>query len=260
MANFISDFFENRGWLGLVQQNATTGALQSGGSDINVTVPVYTWGVDCPLPSALAAGSVIGVSAASFGGTYKTTYPIYLISDGTSYKPAFEQLLFHAPGSAAAPISTGSISVNVVSGTTSTFSLGAVSPSIPADFLLSVNFVTAYMHIIRGATSTGATPAYSVKLSTVDAISGGTGPAIINTTETTATAGRKALTLGTAMISTDGYLIKSTLNMPGAVGASTATVDATLARSSLNYLVAGVASGGTAGDFFDVEAYSLWIK
>lgn len=31
MANFISDFFENRGWLGLVQQNPTTGALEVGG-------------------------------------------------------------------------------------------------------------------------------------------------------------------------------------------------------------------------------------
>jgi hypothetical protein len=244
--------------LDVVQHNSTTGGLEVNGSAI--VAPVFDWGVTFPLPSALVAGSVVGVSPASFGGTYKTTVPIYLISDGTSYKPAFKQLLFHAPGSAAAPISTGSISVNVVSGTTSTFSLGAVSPSIPADFLLSVNFVTAYMHIIRGATSTGATPAYAVKLSTTDAISGGTAPTIINATETTATAGRKALMLGTAMISADGYLVKSTINMPAGIGASTATADATLSTSTLNYLVAGVASGGTAGDFFDVEAYSLWIE
>ena len=258
MANFISDFFENRGWLGLVQRNSATGALEVAGAA--VTVPEYTWGVDTPLPSALLPGSVIGVSAASFGGTYKTTLPIYLISDGTSYKPAFEQLLFHAPGSAAAPISTGSISVNVVSGTTSTFDLGATPPSIPADFLLSVNFVTAYFHIIRGATSTGATPVYSVKLSTTNAITGGTAGAITNATETTATAGRKALMLSTAAISADGYLVKSTINMPAGVGPSTSTADAALSTSVLNYLVAGVTSGGTAGDFFDVQAYSLWIK
>ena len=260
MANFISDFFENRGWLGLVQQNATTGALQSGGSNINVTAPVYTWGVDCPLPSALVAGSVIGVSAASFGGTYKTTVPIYLISDGTSYKPAFEQLLFHAPGSAAAPISTGSISVNVVSGTTSTFSLGAVSPSIPADFLLSVNFVTAYFHFVRGATATDADNVYSVKLSTTDAISGGTAPTIINVSESSAGAGRKAVLFGTALIASDGSLVKSTNTMPAGVGATGSTGESTLATGSVNYLVAGISSAGTAGDFFDVAAYSLWIK
>lgn len=34
MANFISDFFENRGWLGLVQQNPTTGALEVNGAPV----------------------------------------------------------------------------------------------------------------------------------------------------------------------------------------------------------------------------------
>ena len=242
----------------VVTQNPTTGGLEVGGTAI--VAPVFDWGVTFPAASSLAAGSVVGVSPASFGGTYKTIVPIYLISDGTSYKPAFKQLLFHAPGSAAAPISTGSISVNVVSGTTSTFSLGAVSPSIPADFLLSVNFVTAYMHIIRGATSTGATPAYAVRISSTDAIVGGTVSTIVNVTETSATVGRKALMFGSALVTPDGYLVKSSLALPAAVGASTSVSDGAITTSVLNYLVAGIQSGGTEGDFFDVEAYSLWVE
>ena len=245
--------------LNVVQHDPVTGGLISGG--IPVTVPVFNWGVGFPLPSSLVPGSIVGVSPASFGGTYKTTVPIYFISDGTSYKPAFKQLLFHAPGSAAAKISTGSSSVNVVSaGLTSTFSLGAVSPSIPADFLNVVTYVTAYCHIIRGATAIGAAPAYAVRLSTTNAIVGGTVASIVNATENTAGAGRKALMFGSASVTPDGYLVKSVLGLPAAVGASTSVSDGAITTSALNYLVAGVQSGGTAGDFFDVEAYSLWIE
>lgn len=228
--------------------------------DAPILVSVYDWGVNCPLPSSLASGSIIGISPESFGGTWKTTYPIYLISDGTSFKPAFKQLLFHAPGSAVSPISVGSAIQNVVSGTTSTFTLGAVPPSIPADFLSVVNFISAYMHITRGATSTGATPAYAVRLSTTNTIGGGTVGSITNITEVTATAGRKALLDGKALITPDAYLTKSIAALPAAVGTSAIVTDAAITTTSLNYLVAGVASGGTAGDFFDVQAYSVWIE
>lgn len=34
MPNFISDFFETRGWLGIVQRNPTTGSLSAGGETI----------------------------------------------------------------------------------------------------------------------------------------------------------------------------------------------------------------------------------
>jgi len=244
----------------VVTQDPITGALQVGGVNINALTPVYTWGVDTPLPSSLAAGSVIGIDPASFGGTYKTTVPIYLISDGTKYKPLFKQLLFDAPGSAASPISVGSVSKNVVSGTSSTFDLGAVAPSIPADFLSVVNFASIYCHIVRGATSTGATPAYSARFSTSNSITAGTIATISNVTETTATAGRKALLDGKARLTSDAYITKSSLNMPAAVGASTSVADTAFAPSSLNYLVVGVQSGGTAGDFFDVQSYSLWIE
>lgn len=249
-----------RAALGIVQQNTITGALQVGGVNINALTPVYTWGVNTPLPSALAAGSIIGISPDSFSGTYKTTVPIYLIADGTSFKPAFKQLLFHAPGSAAAPISVGSALQNVVSGTSSTFNLGAVPPSIPADFLSVVNFISAYAHIVRGAVSTGATPLLAFRLSTSNSITAGTIASIVNVTETTATAGRKALLDSKAMITPDAYLTKSSLALPAAVGASTSVADIAIATASLNYAVLGVQSGGTAGDYFDVQAYSIWIE
>ena len=240
--------------LNVVQHDPVTGGLISGG--IPVTVPVFDWGASFPLPSSLVPGSIVGVSPASFGGTYKTKVPIYLISDGTRYKPAYEQILFHGAGSLAAPLSVGSGTVNVVTGTNSTFNLGAVPPSIPADFLLSVNFVTAYCHIQRGAVAAGTTPAYAVRLSDSNVIVGGLAASIINVSDNAAGAGRKAMMLGTAMITPDNFLTRSTYNMPAGSGVSQ-TAESALATSSLNYLVAGVQSGGTAGDYFDLIAYSL---
>lgn len=40
MPNFIGDFFENRGWLGLMQYNATTGQSSAAGADIPPAVPI----------------------------------------------------------------------------------------------------------------------------------------------------------------------------------------------------------------------------
>ena len=61
MANFISDFFENREWLGVVQQNATTGAFEVGGASVNPSVVYDTWVEVQAIPKTAANDGLIVV-------------------------------------------------------------------------------------------------------------------------------------------------------------------------------------------------------
>ena len=61
MANFISDFFENREWLGVVQQNATTGAFEVGGASVNPSAVYDTWVEVQAIPKTAANDGLIVV-------------------------------------------------------------------------------------------------------------------------------------------------------------------------------------------------------
>lgn len=273
--------------LGVVTRNSTSGAFSTNGVSVPiitptrsadgtiitslvdsstgdvVTVPVYDWGVNCPSAGSLVPGSVIGVSPDSFGGTGKSTLPIYLISDGASYRPYGRQRLCMGAGTLAAPISTGSASVNVVpeAGHVA-FSQGAAPYSMPANFLQSGMIVTAYAAISRGAVAVGTGPKYALKISSTTSMSGGSSATIVSVTETTAGASRRAVLNGTSFIGTGATLMRagSSLTEPAGVGASPGADEATLLTTGTNYFNIGVVSGGTLDDYFDLVSYALWIE
>lgn len=232
-----------------------------GADDAPVTIPIYDWGVSCPSAGDLAPWSRIGVSPASFGGAGKSTLPIYLISDGASYRPDGRQRLCMGAGSLAAPISTGSASVNVVpaSGYVA-FSQGVAPYSMPANFLSAGMLVNGYAVISRGAVAVGTTPKYALKICDSTAISGGTSATIISVTETTAGASRRAVLNGTSVIGPGGTLMRIGLAEPASVSVSAGIDEFPVLTTAVNYFNIGVVSGGTLDDYFDLVAYALWIE
>lgn len=226
-----------------------------------VKVPVYDWGVNCPSAGSLVSGSIIGVSPDSFGGTGKSTLPIYLISDGSSFRPYGRQRLCLGAGSIASPISVGSASVNVVPAAGHVaFSQGATPYSMPANFLQAGMIVAAYAVISRGAVALGTAPKYALKIADGVSMSGGSSATIVSVTETTVGAGRKAVLNGTSVIGTGAALMRTGLAEPAAVGSSVGADEAPILTTSVNYFNVGVVSGGTLGDYFDLVSYALWIE
>lgn len=226
-----------------------------------ITTPVYDWGASCPSAGSLVSGSIIGISPASFGGTGKSTLPIYLISDGSSFRPYGRQRLCMGAGSIASPISAGSASVNVVPAAGHVaFSQGATPYSMPANFLQAGMIVSAYASMVRGAIAVGTTPKYALKISTITSMSGGTGATIQNVTETTAGAGRKAILNATSFIGTGGALMRAGLAEPAAVSVSAGVDESILDTGVVNYFNIGIVSGGTLDDYFDLVSYALWIE
>lgn len=237
--------------LNVVTRDPVTGAFEVAGTP--VTVPIYTWGVNCPLPSSLVAGSVIGVSAASFGGTGKNTLPIYLISDGSSYRPFGRQILARQNGSEADPVS--GVATNIVASTVCKFSQGT-SYYVPADFL-AVGWNIGIQAVgIRG-TTVGGTALLRPGISTTDAMSGGATVFLAqNSLGTTASATWHCDVSGA--IGTGGVITRNDLTtriglLSGGSG------DNTITLGSVNYFNIGVTSA-TNGDDFALISYTFYIE
>lgn len=231
--------------------NSMTRQLESGGTP--VTGPIYTWGVDCPLPSSLVAGSVIGVSAASFGGTGKNTLPIYLISDGSSYRPFGRQILARQNGSKAAPVS--GVATNIVGSNVCKFSQGT-SYYVPADFL-AVGWNIGIQAVgIRG-TTVGGTALLRGFLSTADAMTGGAGVHLGQAT-IAATASATWHCDVSGAIGPGGVITRNDLTtriglLSGGSG------DNTITLGSTQYFNIGVTSA-TNGDDFALISYTFYIE
>lgn len=260
--DWFDGFLENRVVSKLVR--LVNGSFINPATGLAVTVPVYAWGAGFPAAGSLVAGSVVGVSPASFGGTGKSTLPIYLISDGASFRPYGKQRLCLGAGSLASPVSVGSASVNVVPAAGHVaFSQGATPYSMPANFLQAGVIVSAYAVISRGAVAVGSTATkYALKIADSVSMSGGSSATIVSITETAAGASRRAVLNGTSFIGTGGALMRagSGLTEPAAVGPSTTADESTLLTTSVNYFNVGVVSGGTLDDYFDLVSYALWIE
>ena len=251
ISQLIKDFPSIQRLRRLVSQNATTGALEVGGAAI--VTPVYTWGVDCPLPSALVAGSVIGVSAASFGGTGKNTLPIYLQSDGSSFKPYGRQILARQNGSKAAPVSA--VATNIAASNVCKFSQGT-SYYVPADFL-AVGWNIGIQAVgIRG-TTVGGTALLRAFISTADAMTGGAavylGQATIAATASATWHCDVSGAIGAGGVVTKNDLTTRIGLLSGGSGDNTITV------GSINYFNVGV-TAATDGDDFALVSYTFYIE
>lgn len=251
--SWLDGLFENRGWTGLVQQDQTTGSLRVGGENINALPPVYDWGVDCPLPSDLAPNTVIGISPDSFGGSGKSTFPIYLRSDGDKFMPAGKQLLCRQNGSKASPVS--GVAANIVSGTTCRFSQGT-SYSVPADFLAIGWNVSLQATGFRG-TTVGGTARLRPMISTSDAMSDGSSiPLAQSTIAATASAAWNINIV--CPIGPSGVLVRNdSTALIGLLNGSSG--DGSLTIGSRNYFLVGVDTA-TAGDDFALVNYSFYIE
>lgn len=129
MPNFIGDFFENRGWLGLVQRNSATGAFQSGGVDIT-GIPSYTF-AGMPLATEAAVGSIIRIPASEFTHTSIPAWGMYLMTNGLIWLPAFGgQVLAEEWGSLAAPLASHDTDAETL------FTLPGGTPNAPAGLIL----------------------------------------------------------------------------------------------------------------------------
>lgn len=138
MSNFISDFFENRGWLGLVQQNPTTGALEAGGTAISNSRTIAT----IPDAASVAPGSIINLPRSEFTTSTAATVPgmaedgIYLKSSDGVWIPAFSQVFSQAYGTKAAPLA----SLSTSSATKIEITLPSGNPIIPLEIYAYVGF------------------------------------------------------------------------------------------------------------------------
>ena len=81
MGRWLDGFFENRGWLGIVQKNSTTGALEVGGAEVN-GVPSYTLET-IPAADSTTVGAWINIPKSRFTNpTGMAGDGIYLRNDG----------------------------------------------------------------------------------------------------------------------------------------------------------------------------------
>ena len=209
MANFISDFFENRGWLGVVQQNATTGALEVGGADVAVTNADYDT-VALLNAATPATGTVSLLNPAAFTGTGKPTAPIPMIYTGSRWEPlgGMAKLFKCQFGTKAVPTMTAS--------SVARFTL-ATEPIIPGGLISangdSLTLIARYQHngtaagiIVKPWLGTSAT--YTSN-----------SPLAASTTATTDLAGVTVFTEVTRITSTTAFTSSSgTINVNHATG------------------------------------------
>lgn len=249
--DWFDGFLENRVVSKLVR--LVNGSFINPATGLAVTVPVYAWGAGFPAAGSLVAGSVVGVSPASFGGTGKSTLPIYLISDGASFRPYGRQLLCRANGTKAAPIS--GVASNIVASNFCKFSQGT-SYSVPANFLASGWNIGVQATGFRGTTVAGTAILRAI-ITTVDAMAGGTTNPLVQSTIAATSGG--AWSINTAGgIGPGEVLVRDDVTAKiGLLNGGSA--DSTMTLSSVNYFLIGVSSA-TNGDDFALVNYSFYIE
>lgn len=198
-------------------------------------VPTYTW-ANFPAANTMVAGTVLRIDPSSFGGTYKSSLGIFMVTDGTNWKPQGGcQLMASMSSTVASPAVTGT-----GTGAEAMFTTGiATNFSMPAGLLSYLGIgvrIQAYF-MKTGADALAST--YRVKMGKNNTV--GTSDIIYSGT-TTAVALREVKVYQEARVTALGAntVAKFTTdtNQPNAQGTNLANDKTTyLDTTAINYVV-----------------------
>lgn len=217
---------------------ATPSAWYSNGSawyQIGGNVPMLTW-ANFPAANSLALGSQIRIDPASFGGTYKSTLGIVMVTDTVNWKPRNGcQLMASMSSTVASPAVTGT-----GTGAEAMFTTGlATNFSMPAGLLAYLGIgIRVQAYFMKTGTDALAST-YRVKMGKNNTV--GTSDIIYSGT-TTAVQNREVKVLQEARVTALGAntVAKFTTdtNQPNSQGTSLANDKTTyLDTPSVNYVV-----------------------
>jgi len=227
-----------------IVSSPTPAAYHSNGTSwyqIGGVEPMYTW-ANFPAANTVPLGTTFRIDPSSFGGTYKNSLGILMVSDGTNWKPKNGcQLLARGAGSAASPLAT-----STGTGSDVLFNI-ATNFSMPAGLLSYVGIGVRVRAVFQKTGADANTSTFRTKIGKNN--TAGTTD-IIYSIVTTAVALREAKTDQTARVTTLGAntVAVFTTDTLQANGQGTSLVNdksTYLDTTAINYVV--FTASGTAG-------------